>query len=700
MGDNKKNIEEAIKKINQRIPINGDECKAFCHYFKYMKHLAYLRYGLGNSLISFERLILNIPADDPEFEYYIVSFISFLLNNRYLDPNKYFTGPYNIKVHVLYWLYRLVENSIYIEKQPIQKELYEIFISKGCNVNKNTYDNSATAAVETLISVFQALGVIADEKKLSLFKDEYQYENQNAVSHDTLNSGDFKNFLDLLFLVSSGCVNSLRGITNECFFLNSLSCLRFGIFFGIKSENYEIFEIIIQKGIVCNYLEITEIISRHNLASENKDKILKDIYSKMIKLAIKNGSEIDKKQLELLSLEADVETIEKIKEYYSKPEWEKLCSNTAGVPLENIEDKTVAIQNARIRKIAFDLNLDFSLSTERICEKIKKIREIDRLEYVRAAINRQEERVARSLVEVGDLNPQEKLERSRCDKQTMIVNNPYSFNDARMSFYKDENDGKLWCFTSDMFEQLVETRKNPYNNRPLPEMFIETVKSQINILKSLDLMNGRDVKTVGETLEEIFDTTKEISNEFSNDFYERFIIKYRIITGKSEKDFRAECLNSPMGEFLDKIMFYNSFYFSDCDNRISVVGNKFLNFFTDHIQTNIGFDNNNNNLYVVNNVVMPSLTNDLVFFRGIVGALGHSTVDFDIFDKTGISNEVGLRFLEYIQPKNSGELIFKVKSFIIKETIKKFDKSRTINGETFYLNNNELVLFSSIIYQL
>ena len=696
MGDNKKNIKEAIKKLNQRIPINGDECKAFCNYFKYMRHLAYLRYGLGSDLITVEKLILNIPADDPQFGYYIVSFISFLLNSGYLKPYIYLTGPYGIRVHVLYWLYRLVESSVYVDKNFIQKELYEIFISKGCNGNVNTYENSATAAVETLRSVFQSLGVNANPKKLSLFKDEYQYEdNSTSVSTSPTLTMNHKKFIDLLFLVSSGCVKSLRSITDDCFFLNSLSSLRFGIFFGIKSENYEIFEIIIQKGIVCNYLEITEIISRHNLASEGKNKILKDIYSKMIKLAIKNGSEIDKKQLELLSLEADVETIEKIKEYYSKPEWEKLCSNTAGAPLENIEDKTIAIQNARIRKIAFDLNLDFSLSTERICEKIKKIREIDRLEYVRAAINRQEERVARSLVEVGDLNPQEKLERSRCDKQTMIVNNPYSFNDARMSFYKDENDGKLWCFTSDMFEQLVETRKNPYNNRPLPEMFIETVKSQINILKSLDLMNGRDVKTVGETLEEIFDTTKEISNEFSNDFYERFIIKYRIITGRSEKDFRADCLNADMKTFFDIITYFNVSYYSDCNNLIYLNQGNVLymdNFF--NTRSPINKINDITTLYLFHNTTIGDNIEKFWDWDWMHAESSPESIYFINSDLTGLS------LLDYIEPKNSGELIFKVKSFITKETIKKFDKSRTSNGEKFYINTSGLSLTSGYVYIL
>jgi len=77
MGDNKKNIEEAIKKLNQRIPINGNECKAFGYYFQNIKYLGHLRYGLENSLISVEKLVLNIPITNIDQPAIITSFISF-----------------------------------------------------------------------------------------------------------------------------------------------------------------------------------------------------------------------------------------------------------------------------------------------------------------------------------------------------------------------------------------------------------------------------------------------------------------------------------------------------------------------------------------------------------------------------------------------------------------------------------------------
>ena len=100
----------------------------------------------------------------------------------------------------------------------------------------------------------------------------------------------------------------------------------------------------------------------------------------------------------------------------------------------------------------------------------------------------------------------------------MIVNNPYAYNDSRMAFYKDDN-GELWCFTSDFFESMIQSKKNPYTGKSLPQLFLETIKTQMNILKFLDLASPRDNINTGQAVGEIFDGQREISNAISEEFY-------------------------------------------------------------------------------------------------------------------------------------------------------------------------------------
>ena len=164
------------------------------------------------------------------------------------------------------------------------------------------------------------------------------------------------------------------------------------VYFAIISENLEYFKIIIDKGAECDYLCITELISRHNEASQKKDKILVKIFGDMIEHAISSGSEIDNHQIQFLSLHASIELIENIRSNYREPEWKKLCSRVSPGEKNQIPVK-------RLRQIAFDLNLDFSMSPSFICDKLGQISNMDRVQFAKDAIERQTERVERILME-------------------------------------------------------------------------------------------------------------------------------------------------------------------------------------------------------------------------------------------------------------------------------------------------------------
>ena len=193
---------------------------------------------------------------------------------------------------------------------------------------------------------------------------------------------------------------------------------------------------------------------------------------------------------------------------------------------------------------------------------------MDRVEFVKESIVKQEERLRRELIDKGELSGEEGITRTRCNAKSMLINNPYAYNDARMASYFDERDRELYCFTSDLFEGLIKTRKNPYNNNPLPNVFIETIKAQLNILKYLKLNKPRENKKVGDALKEIFDERPSINNRIGEEIYYDGLVLYRLYTGMGENDYRTNIIDKDFKKIGEKFIKTSFFYCVDINNMI------------------------------------------------------------------------------------------------------------------------------------
>lgn len=644
-----------VKKINEGLSLSRAELRALSKSFVKSEYFAHIKFGIETGRIDPEELIHSMESSLTQEEG-ILYFLSFLLKNN-LDVNYYFETVYGQKLHILVYIVKLSGGSTYTPY------IVDMFHKSGCNLGLNAIlrkskdgniDKSKTVEQEITESNMTVIrGSTLD--KISIKNKKFEWKNiirpillDKFTDKDKLNLSDLSE-LEKMYLMNIICVseskNIIKYLNETCIFKNEILNMKQSIYFAINSQNYEIFRIMLQKGLLCNYTEMTELIFRHNLASAKKDNILKKTYSKMILFAMESGSEMDNNQLRLLSIEATVELIERIKEAYSKPEWRKLCSKT------NLNDNDMS--NEKIRKIAFNLNINFSLPPYKICEKLEMINNSDRLEYVRSAIIRQEERVARSLIEIGELRPEDKLENCRCDKQTMLLNNPYAYNDARMSFYKDETDGKLWCFTSDMFESLVQSQINPYNKKRLPEMFIETITSQLNILETLDLKPDKDMKSIGETLEDVFDSKKELNSRFSDDEYNSFINSYRLITTKQEEDFRSKSISNTDNIWEVILLIYFN-YFTDCKDEARIYMG--INPFSEAAFT---LEDDNVTINPLGSTPNLEMSNHL---HGIFS---------------------GAKFIKEMKANNSGELFFKAFSFILINLEKKL-KNGNSKGKHFW----------------
>jgi len=597
------------KKIDEGYPLERKEISALVSLFLSNEYFAHINFGVKNGRLEPEEIIKNITRIDiNKFEFLLL--LGFLIKNG-LDTNYYFEGPYQIKVHIAVFINTLMgDGSIY------RKYVMDLLQKSGSNFLSVAYTGGRTDA-QTVSNVIKVEKInpgdninvgsyvfTSSNKKLdftwidicNIILDK-NFDYTSALSTGMEMEGkepDVLNFLNNVsddkplkslvvfnMMVMSDSVKILESTSNKCLIWNQYGGIQQSIYLSINGQNLTFFRTVIDKGGEMSYPAMTELICRHNLASKNKDNILKDTYSKMISYAIKTGSHMDTRQYQMLSLEASVQLIEEIREDYRAPEWKKLCRKST------LKD---GFTNKRLRQIAFDLNIDFGLSSGEICGKLEKINEIDRVAYLNSAIERQKERIARSLLDAGEVT-ENTVERTRCNVKSTLIKNPYAYNDGKVAFVVE--GGELYCFTSDLFESLLASKKNPYTGKTLSESFLETLKSQVRILEFLGLKKSRDQNSIDETLQQVFDTTNEINNQKSDFVYNQSISLLSIITKLDERDIR-EILKVGEADRIVKYFVNLSFdLFSDCANKIdlSYTGGKKIG----DVQKDVNFKNNGAN---------------------------------------------------------------------------------------------------------
>jgi hypothetical protein len=574
------------KKIDEGYPLERKEISALVSLFLSNEYFAHINFGVKNGRLEPEEIIKNITRIDiNKFEFLLL--LGFLIKNG-LDTNYYFEGPYQIKVHIAVFINTLMgDGSIY------RKYVMDLLQKSGSNFLSVAYTGGRTDA-QTVSNVIKVEKInpgdninvgsyvfTSSNKKLdftwidicNIILDK-NFDYTSALSTGMEMEGkepDVLNFLNNVsddkplkslvvfnMMVMSDSVKILESTSNKCLIWNQYGGIQQSIYLSINGQNLTFFRTVIDKGGEMSYPAMTELICRHNLASKNKDNILKDTYSKMISYAIKTGSHMDTRQYQMLSLEASVQLIEEIREDYRAPEWKKLCRKST------LKD---GFTNKRLRQIAFDLNIDFGLSSGEICGKLEKINEIDRVAYLNSAIERQKERIARSLLDAGEVT-ENTVERTRCNVKSTLIKNPYAYNDGKVAFVVE--GGELYCFTSDLFESLIASKKNPYTGKTLSDSFIETLKSQVRILEFLGLKKSRDQNSIDETLQQVFDTTNEINNQKSDFVYNQSVSLLSIITKLDERDIR-EILKVGEADRIVKYFVNLSFgLFSDCANKIDL----------------------------------------------------------------------------------------------------------------------------------
>ena len=292
------------------------------------------------------------------------------------------------------------------------------------------------------------------------------------------------------------------------------------LYSATASMDEELFSIFIKKGSLIKYLTINHLIIYYKYFKQEDIMLYRNNYYMLLE-AIKLGADIDIYQFDLLASAADYDELDNIRVAFQTPKWKKLCSVIQKKPRQEL------------KQMAFDLNLDYNMSEEKICNKLRQISLVDKMDYYESAVKRQEERISSEVASNEEYLGNKKLTKSLCNAKSTIITNPYAYNDARMAFYKDPKDGEVWCFTSDTFTNLIASQINPYNGNPLPLKFVETIKAQVNILRELGVYDTNT--NIKDALKEIYE--RSVINNVKTEYAFNTVVKCLSLFGVSEERF-------------------------------------------------------------------------------------------------------------------------------------------------------------------
>lgn len=228
---------------------------------------------------------------------------------------------------------------------------------------------------------------------------------------------------------------------------------------------------LIKRGQIPSYVLMNTIIVNmkqyytdgHTLASQELEKMLLE--------ALKVGVELDAEQFAIISTMGS-SLLSSVNKEYERPYWQKVCASKD----PNIPES--------LQRLAISLNLDDHVSKPALCDSISKLAKADIKSLKEAGYRRQQSRM---VSELGTINEfiGDKPPVLTCRNRSELLIDPFDYNDHEIAYYRDDQ-GVIWCFGSDSFNNLIETGINPYNSTLLPKNFISQLQYQRSIIQSIN----------------------------------------------------------------------------------------------------------------------------------------------------------------------------------------------------------------------
>lgn len=429
------------------------------------------------------------------------------------NPNTYIRRKNNGTMHIIGYIFsgEIVNKSVKDVETYMMMLLILVF--SGSNMSLQIYSEDAEEYLEDKQNLFEVKkGTTVREyllsrnqgdlvKKLDSFKDDVDKYiagkrmdpgfklKSSAVNDDVLrslgmyldypsliignyvNEFDFIKFQDLRILESNRLVLKIHDLK---------SLLRYSILLNSP----DIFRIVFKKLGTIDYIDINMLLI--DTALNKRYKYLQDELKECIRFIIGTGATLDAYEVTLLQ-NIGSEFTEEILKLYNQPRHLKECSLLEGEP------------TAELRELAYQLNINPFNNKNFICAKIKDISDADPTQLVKAAVNREKEKLSSKYSSITDYIDGEPS--YQCHNKELLSKDPFEYVDLDIASYKDTR-GLIWCFTKESFDVLLKTKRNIYDSEVLPDTFIDSLIEQKKILERLGVYKNKS-KLISDGINEL-----------------------------------------------------------------------------------------------------------------------------------------------------------------------------------------------------
>jgi hypothetical protein len=262
----------------------------------------------------------------------------------------------------------------------------------------------------------------------------------------------------------------------------------------------DVFSKMLTSGYVPTYVQMNSLLLSLSSKGENFSTPLA---KKMLLDAVQHGAYLDTKQFSLAKI-AGEETAKEVQKEYNEPYWKKACRSTKGLQETD----------PQLQELAYFLHLDPEHNKKTICKQLEDISSADPNALVQAV----EKRMRQYITDLTGY-PYEFVNN---DPEISCQNgdeNIYQYNPLDVAVYRDEK-GKVWCFTKDLFDNLLKTETNPYTKAPLPKAFLAKLSMKRQVLIDLGVKKLK-LRTFSESLQKL-SSKQEINDKRSEKVLSEF----------------------------------------------------------------------------------------------------------------------------------------------------------------------------------
>ena len=421
------------------------------------------------------------------------------------DSNMYVNAPKLGTIHILGYIYSILGgdrfNDSDMADENVLNTIILMLIAEGSRPSLPMYDKNAgkihndrdNILPSTSLSVIEWLNDqgyntilnrvnIGDSSELQRFVDKDSLQQLSILlDMPNLASRDYESRDMLLSIRSFSPISFDKIPTPTTLVMMDYKSLDDSVVY-LNSVAYEK---LTKRGQMPSYLLINKILIEMKTYKTLGRIIAVQELEKMLLSSISIGTQLDQDQLAIISTMGQ-DILSSVMKEYEQPYWRKICK-APDIPF-NSNSKLPSVPEP-LKRLAISLNIDPTMTKSSICENINNLSKADKEALKEAARKRQQLRINS---EMGTMNEflNDKVPNLVCRNKTLMQQNVLDYNDIDLAYYRDDQ-GAIWCFTSDLFASVLESGMNPYNSTLLPESFKQQLRYQIDVLKRLGINANR-----------------------------------------------------------------------------------------------------------------------------------------------------------------------------------------------------------------